>query len=153
MVAELELQPHPEGGFYRETYRSEGGCEVPGLGWRNYSTAIYYLLVEGNYLAFHRIRQDEIWHFYYGQPVKLHIIDQSGNYRLVRLGHNLDNEQALQWVVPAGCWFAAHVERDYALVGCTVSPGFDFSDFELARRSELIQSFPQHSDLIEQFTR
>lgn len=153
VVARLELKPHPEGGYFRETYRSAGGALVPGMGWRNHSTSIYYLLSEGDFSAFHRIRQDEIWHFYCGQPVSLHIMDETGSYELVQLGQNIGAGQKLQWVVPAGCWFAAEVAVDYALVGCTVSPGFDFSDFELALRTTMLQLYPEHRNLIIRFTR
>jgi predicted cupin superfamily sugar epimerase len=160
LVDRLQLKPHPEGGFYREIYRSEGVIGNRELGpafegSRNYATGIYFLLTAGNFSAFHRIRQDEVWHFYKGAPLDLHIISPGGE----RLSHVVGNEimagQHPQVTVPAGCWFASGVRGagSYSLVGCTVSPGFDFRDFELAKRNELVKLYPQHSELILSFTR
>jgi len=143
LVAKLQLIPHPEGGFYRETYRSI----------KNYSTCIYYLLTSDTFSAFHRIKQDEIWHFYSGEPISLHLINPEGAYTKIMIGNNMKTNQIPQFVVPAGYWFAANVESDYALVGCTVSPGFDFSDFELAKKKDLIKQFPPIEAIINRFTR
>ncbi|HNP96261.1 MAG TPA: cupin domain-containing protein [Cyclobacteriaceae bacterium] len=160
IVDKLQLKPHPEGGFFREIYRSEGiipkdalGTSFPGD--RNYCTAIYFLLTHENFSAFHRIRQDELWHFYSGDPLQVHVIDKNGLYVCHEVGSDISTSQAPQLTVPAGCWFASGVKPGgkFSLVGCTVAPGFDFADFELANRSELLQSYPQHSDVIERFTR
>ena len=142
LVDTLKLLPHPEGGFYKETYRSDAviPSSVLGsdfIGDRNYCTAIYFLLTSDNFSAFHRIKQDEIWHFYEGSPLYVHVINDKGLYTRHTVGLDIENGSLPQLVVPAGAWFASSVkDKDsYSLVGCTVSPGFDFNDFELADRS------------------
>ena len=152
----LRLQPHPEGGFYKETYRAEmqsGFDSFPGT--RNVSTGIYYLLDHGNFSAFHRIKSDEMWHFYDGTGLSVYVIHPGGHLEVITLGKNLEQGEKLQAVVPAGCWFASVVEHQggFALVGCTVAPGFDFQDFELAERAALVDEFPMHKKLIERLTR
>ncbi len=156
----LDLQPHPEGGFFKETYRSEGIINADNLGTnyqgeRNYSTCIYFLLTSDTFSAFHRIHQDEIWHFYSGSPIHIHTISEDGIYTQTMLGSTIENGEIPQHVVAGGSWFGATVIRDadYALVGCTVAPGFDFLDFELASRDELINRFPQHNHIITRLTR
>jgi len=156
----LELQPHPEGGFFRENYRSNGMIQSESLdssysGERNYATSIYFLLTTETFSAFHRIKQDEIWHFYDGSPIDLHIISEEGNYTKTRIGRDIIHGETPQFVVPGGSWFGATVVRkdDFTLLGCTVSPGFDFRDFELGMRDNLIGKFPQHTELITQLTR
>ncbi len=159
IIKSLQLQPHPEGGFFKETYRSQGTINVDSLGEgfsekRNYSTCIYFLLTSDSFSAFHRIKQDEIWHFYKGSPIRLHMISETGNYSHINIGNDLDSNQKLQFVVPAKYWFAAEVigSNTYSLLGCTVSPGFDFDDFELSSRADLISRFPQHIQLIKHLT-
>jgi hypothetical protein len=160
IVSKLGLKPHPEGGYFRETYRSSGmiTSESPDAdfsGIRNYSTCIYFLLTSRSFSAFHRIRQDEIWHFYDGSPLKLHMINEAGGHSVVLIGRNLERGEVPQLVVPAGTWFAAEVDDEdgFSFVGCTVSPGFDFEDFELADRITLLSDFPRHARLIERLTR
>ena len=160
IIKKLDLKPHPEGGYFRETYRSSGEIENSSLdasikGKRNYSTCIYFLLTSGNPSAFHRIKQDEIWHFYEGSPIKLHTISKNGTHHSHIIGSDVLNDETPQLVVGAGDWFAAEVLNDkaFSLVGCTVSPGFSFEDFELPPRQELIEKFPQHEALIVQFTK
>lgn len=160
IVTKLDMKPHPEGGFYKETYRSDGVIPKDALGRkfsgaRNYCTGIYFLLTSENFSAFHRIQQDEMWHFYGGSSLYVHIIDTNGLYKRHAVGMNLDEGETPQLVVPADCWFASSVkEKDnYSFVGCTVSPGFDFKDFELAERSKLIQEFPAHKETIAKYTR
>ncbi|MEW7292696.1 cupin domain-containing protein [Aquimarina sp. 2304DJ70-9] len=160
IVDTLKMEPHPEGGFYKETYRSNGVIPQNTLdkeftGDRNYCTAIYFLLTSENFSAFHRIKQDEIWHYYSGSSLYVHVINPDGKYNRFTVGMNLDREELPQLVVPAGCWFASSVKdtNSYSLVGCTVSPGFDFDDFELAERSTLIKEFPDHNEVITQYTR
>ncbi len=157
-INHLSLSPHPEGGYYRVTYKSDLTIVRSALpssyqGDRSASTAIYFLLDEGNFSAFHRIASDEVWHFYAGSSLVVYVIDPEGNYSELHLG---DGEgEVFQAVVKAGCWFASRV-RDaagFALVGCTVAPGFDFADFELGARGELIRTFPAHQKLIEELTR
>jgi len=160
LVEKLELLPHPEGGFYKETYRSKGVIKPESLrndieGERNYATGIYFLLISDNFSAFHRIKQDEMWHFYDGSPLIVHIIDQNGKYKAVEIGRNIEKGEVPQYVVPADCWFASSVKEsnNYSFVGCTVSPGFDFRDFELADREKLIEEYPAHKEIITKLTR
>ena len=155
IIRKLGLEPHPEGGFFKETYRSEASIEqddlgVEFMGRRSFSTAIYFLLTSDSFSALHRIRQDEIWHYYDGSPIKLHMINPAGQYSFVIIGRDLSAGQVPQYVVEAGTWFGATVENedDFTLLGCTVSPGFDFRDFQLAKRDEMLQEFPQHNGII-----
>ena len=158
-IDKLKLQPHPEGGFYRQTYRADLILPKDAFpqfsGSRAVSTAIYFLLDGENFSAFHRLRSDELWHFYIGEPLVVHMIDANGAYSEISLGNNPEAGEVLQAVVKAGCWFASRVRdgKSFALVGCTVSPGFDFEDFELANRKKLVQRYPQHRKLIESLTR
>ncbi|WP_025742965.1 cupin domain-containing protein [Aquimarina pacifica] len=160
IVNTLGMKPHPEGGFYKETYRSTGVIPKEALltkfsGARNYSTAIYFLLTSDNFSAFHKIKQDEIWHYYQGSSLNVHVIDENGTYTKYRVGVDLDKGELPQLVVSAGCWFASSVASNdgYSLVGCTVAPGFDFDDFQLAKRKNLITQFPEYEDVITKFTR
>ncbi len=160
LVNLLQLQPHPEGGYFRETYRSVLNVPTPWetdqpASQRSLSTAILFLITSGNFSAFHRIRSDECWHFYSGQPLFVHQISPESVYTCIRLGNWANHGQVFQHVVPAGYWFASEVgaAEGYALVGCTVSPGFDFADFELADRNQLLQQYPEHKMLIERLTR
>lgn len=160
LASKLNLQEHVEGGFYKETYRSEGiikkGSAQEGFdGDRNYSTGIYFLLTSDTFSAFHRIKQDEMWHFYEGSPLTIHMIDESGTYSFQRLGLDLDNHEQPQFTVPKNIWFASEVEdpNTYCLAGCTVSPGFDFADFELAERNSLMEAYPDHKEVIHRLTR
>lgn len=160
LVKTLQLKEHPEGGYYREVYRSNlliPEKELPEgfSGDRSCATAIYYLLPSDSFSAFHRIRQDEIWHFYLGSTVVLHIISAGGVYNKAMIGKNIEEGDFLQYAVPAGSWFAAEVIEDdsFSLVGCTVSPGFDFRDFELGSRADLIKRFPDQLELIGRLTR
>ena len=159
-VKHLQLQPHPEGGFFKETYRSGGiissGCLSPAFnGDRNYSTAIYFLLQKEDYSAFHRIASDECWHFYEGGTLLVHMIDQRGKYSCIHLGRKVDEGEIFQFVVPANCWFASEPApgTEFTLVGCTVAPGFDFADFEMADKKTLINQFSQHQLIIERLCR
>jgi predicted cupin superfamily sugar epimerase len=159
-IETLNLIPHPEGGYYRETYRSELSIAREALppqftGARLVSTAIYFLLEGENFSAFHRLRSDELWHLYRGSPIIVHVIAPDGEYSEIRLGSDPDAGEVFQAVVKAGDWFASRVRdsKSWALAGCTVSPGFDFADFEMGKRSELVRLYPQHRKLIEQLTR
>lgn len=156
----LDLKPHPEGGFYKETYRSEGFISQNALpsgytGNRSYATGIYFMLTAGTFSAFHKIHQDEMWHFYDGSAIELHMISEDGTHSCVHIGRNLENNEHLQYVVPGGVWFASRVisGAEFALLGCTVSPGFDFADFELPNTSEMTAMFPQHETIIRELTR
>jgi len=154
-IEQLQLQPHPEGGYFREIYRSEETIPAEMLAprynsKRSIATSIYFLLKSGKVSSFHRLKSDEIWHFYMGSPVKVYIIDPDGVLSEIILGRDILNHEFLQIVIPHGCWFAAEVTEDnsYSLIGCGVAPGFDFNDFELAVKASLIQCFPQHRELI-----
>jgi predicted cupin superfamily sugar epimerase len=160
IVKHLQLQPHPEGGFYRRTYASAEIAKGPIMddkyhGPRHFCTSIYYLLTGDSFSAFHRLPQDEIWHFYKGAPIKIHMINEASQYSTVLLGTDLLDGQAPQYVVPGDRWFAAtSLDPDhYSLVGCTVAPGFDFEDFTLANRAELISTFPSQKEIISRLTR
>lgn len=160
IIKSLNLLPHPEGGYYKETYRSQESIAQSALpdkfnSERNYCTGIYFLLTSDNFSAFHRIKQDEMWHFYEGSALYVHIIDEAGKYSRVEVGMDLDNGQQPQFVVPAGSWFASSVKNknSYSLVGCTVAPGFEFDDFELAKRDQLIKEYPAHEKQITLLTR
>jgi len=159
-VDNLGLEVHPEGGFFKEVYRSDELIPQEALperfsGNRAFSTSIYYLLKNKNVSLFHRIRQDEIWHFYAGTALTIHCISDDGEYSKFVLGRNIKDGETFQVVVKAGCYFAAEVndKESYALVGCTVAPGFDFEDFEIPERGVLIKAFPQHRNVLELFTK
>jgi len=159
IIKHLDLLPHPEGGYYKETYRSVGNINTESLaknynGKRSYSTCIYFLLTSADFSAFHKIKQDEIWHFHEGSPIVLHTISEEGIHQEHSIGTNFLEGEKPQLVVAGNHWFAASViqENAYALVSCTVSPGFDFSDFVLPTRKELLAKFPQHEKLIHQYT-
>lgn len=187
-IEKLRLEPHPEGGFYRQTYKADltiapvgqlshpvaSKSEAPRVEQpdaRAASTAIYFLLEGENFSAFHRLKSDEMWHFYAGSPMIVHVIDPAGEYSSILLGGDLDAGQVLQAVVKAGCWFASEIARPqfsetrreaghpnfsdpkFSLVGCTVAPGFEFEDFEMGKRDELVRKYPQHRLLVERLTR
>ncbi|TXC76131.1 cupin domain-containing protein [Luteibaculum oceani] len=158
LVEKLQLLPHPEGGYYKEIYRSqEEICEASLTplnidGKRNFCTSIFFLLTQENFSAFHRIKQDELWHFYYGDPLTVHVIDNKGHYNPIKIG-GIDQGLLPTCTVTANQWFGSSVKNGFALVGCTVAPGFDFRDFELAKRSDLITQFPQHREIICKLTR
>jgi uncharacterized protein len=160
LIKEFGLLPHPEGGYYKETYRSSEtipAASLPGrfAGNRNFSTAIYFLLEQGSFSAFHRIKSDECWHFYSGDPLLVHIIHLNGDLDTITIGNDTSKGQKFQHVVPAGCWFASEPAQGsaFSFVGCTVSPGFDFEDFELAEAAKLIKEFPKHESLIQRLCR
>ncbi|MGB3290285.1 MAG: cupin domain-containing protein [Burkholderiaceae bacterium] len=153
LIRQFGLSPHPEGGHYAETYRS-GERVVRGASGtqRSASTAIYYLLHDGAYSAWHRIASDEVWHFYAGHPLDVHVLMPDGEALTHRLGNALQSPDAsFQAVVPAGCWFAAELAdpASYAFVGCTVAPGFEFSEFELADADALLAAYPRHASLVQ----
>ena len=157
-IKRLALEPHPEGGFYKENYRSEltlGASALPENygGDRSACTSIYYLLEQGDFSAFHRIVSDEHWHFYDGDALEVFVISPEGALLVERLGR-AENEK-LFTVVPGGCWFASRPAKDsaFSLVGCTVAPGFDFDDFEMGKRELLADKFPQHAGAIRELTR
>ena len=154
-IARLALIRHPEGGWYRETYRSTESLYAAALpprfgGARAMSTAIYYLLAAGDRSALHRIKSDEVWHHYAGEAVTMWLLDPAtGGVRTLTLGG--DGEP--QAIVPAGVWYGARVVTGgWALMGGTVAPGFEFADFELADRAALCARWRDHRALIESLT-
>lgn len=155
----LGLESHVEGGAFRETYRSALTLPqqvLPGSfgGDRAASTSIYFLLQYGQFSAFHRISSDEVWHFYDGAPLHIYEIKPDGSLHTHLLGRDLEAGASFQCVIPAGSWFASVCEQPqgFSLVGCTVAPGFDFADFELAQQQNLTQLYPQHAALINRLT-
>lgn len=144
---------HPEGGFFKETYRSSESTETE-FGTRSLSTGIYFLLPAGHVSHFHRIKSDEMWHFYSGDPLIVVEIDELGNLIETRLGNDLKNGEVPQYVVKANRWFGSFPADggEYSFVGCSVSFGFDFQDFELADRNCLEEEYPQHELMIKRLT-
>ena len=160
LIQKYNLEPHPEGGWYKQTYKSNEQIAPEALperfsASRTFSTAIYFLLERGNFSAFHRIKSDECWHFYAGEPLFIYIIEQTGELKIISLGNDHEKGQSFQYVVPANCWFASRPapESEYCFVGCTVSPGFEFDDFELANATELSTIYPQHKPIIIELCR
>lgn len=158
-IEKLQLQQHPEGGFFSETYRSQEEMSADALperygSARTFGTSIYFLLTPDSVSNFHRLKSDEIWHFHQGGAATIHMISPTGELSAKTIGADLEEGQSLQVVIPKGHWFAAEVvAADYILVGCTVAPGFEFEDFELASRHNLSSAYPQHQTLIERFTK
>jgi len=160
LIQQYNLQPHPEGGWYKQTYKSNDQITADALpkrfgANRAFSTAIYFLLEQGNYSAFHRIKSDECWHFYAGDPLLIYIIELNGELKIISLGNDFEKGEAFQYVVPSNCWFASRPapKSEYCFVGCTVSPGFEFDDFELANSNELSAMYPQHKEIIKELCR
>lgn len=157
-IEKLEMTQHPEGGYFKETYRSEeqlSGENLPERyqSGRTFGTSIYFLLTTESVSNFHRLASDEIWHFHQGSAARIHFISPEGKHSFKDIGPDLEEDQQLQVIIPRRHWFAAEViEGDFILVGCTVAPGFEFEDFELASRQTLMTSFPKHQVLIEKFT-
>ncbi len=151
LIAAMHLQPHPEGGWYRETYRSAERVTTARGMTRSATTAIYFLLTSDGFSAFHRLASDETWHFYRGDPVVIEVIGADGRYEQRNLGMG----DILQTTIVAGAHFAAHIDAPdgFALVGCDVSPGFEFADFQLTTRSMLTAAYPQFGPLIARYTR
>lgn len=155
----LQMGPHSEGGYFKETYRSGEVSLREHLpkrfsGDRVYSTAIYYLLSNEDSSKLHRIKSDEMWHFYDGAAVNIFVIDDIGNLSVHKLGLNLEEGELPQILIKASKWFGAKVNTpdSYCLCGCTVSPGFHFEDFEMGERKKLLELFPEHRSVIEQLT-
>ncbi|MBX3270386.1 MAG: cupin domain-containing protein [Sandaracinaceae bacterium] len=163
LAERLGLAPHPEGGFYRETYRATRAWPAEALPQgapRAASTAIYFLVPEGSFSALHRIASDELWHFHAGASLEIVAFDPDGGRHDRWLGLALDRGEAPQQVVPAGWLFGARLRAPrlgdappWALVGCTVAPGFDFADFELPPRAALLDALPAHHAIVRELTR
>jgi hypothetical protein len=151
LIAAHRLQAHPEGGWYRETYRSAERVTTSRGSVRSATTSIVFLLTAETFSAFHRLASDETWHFYRGDAVTIEAIDPSGRHEARTLGAGDD----VQTTIAAGTHFAAHVDAPggFAFVGCDVAPGFEFADFQLTTRSMLIAAYPHLAPLIARYTR
>lgn len=144
-IAKLGLMPHPEGGYYRQVYGNDS------TGEKAIST-IYYMLSDNEFSAFHRLHNMvEIWYYHAGEPLDIYVISPDGNFTV----HHLSADNELQAVIEPESWFAAELpdKQGFSLVGCAVAPAFTFENFELAKKSELLQEFPQHRQLIERLCR
>ncbi len=159
IIEALGLTPHPEGGYYRETYRSDLSLPAGSLpahsGQRCASTAIYYLLTPETFSAMHRVASDELFHFYAGDAVEMLMLHPDGRGEQVVIGNDLAKGQRPQIGVPAGAWQGCRLVPGgrFALMGCTVAPGFEFDDFTMARREELLAAYPTWGDAIVALTR
>lgn len=144
IIQKFELEAHPEGGFYKRTYASKN----------NSFSSILFLLVKDNFSAFHKIKSDEQWNWFYGDDVVIHEIDTKGNYQKTVLSNKI-NQLSFQYVVKGGHWFASECigEHGFALCGCTVVPAFHFDDFEMGNYDELVKQFPEHNEIIKRLTR
>lgn len=148
-IKELNLAPHPEGGFYLRTEESEEMI-ARGNQERRLYTSIYFLLTEESPSHFHQLTADEIWYYHDGQPLTVHCIFEDGTYEAVKVGKDTANGEKLHYTVPAGTIFGSVAEHDYSLVSCVVVPGFEFSDFKLFTQSELLKDYPQHERIIKE---
>ena len=153
-VAKLKLQPHPEGGYYKEVYRSDKQVARPSSPeLKQACTSIYYLLEGADYSGFHRLQSDELWYFHQGSPLHIHLINEQGNY----IVHELSDTEtgSFSIIIKAGEWFASQIpaKSGYVLASCAVAPGFDFAEFEMAEKQQLQALYPQHADIISRLCR
>lgn len=154
IIQQLQLKPHPEGGYYAETYRSAQIITNNKQENRNISTAIYYLLEDKNKSHFHRIQSDELWFFHQGEALEILLL-QNKMLKTITVGNSIEDGEIPQVTIAANTWFAVKIKNEtgFSLVSCTVAPGFDFLDFELAKRDELVEQFPDQANIINEFTR
>ena len=148
IIDRLDLSLHPEGGYYRECYRSEQDITLPGGKKRSAGTGIYFLLPKDTLSNWHRVLWDEVWHFYDGDPLMLEIINRDGEFQQLKLGNTVAEDMTFQRLVPQNCWQRAYSTGWYSLVGCTVSPGFEFEDFEMIEPPKLAEEYPDIADEI-----
>jgi predicted cupin superfamily sugar epimerase len=159
-IKKLQLKLHPEGGYYNELYRA-GEFILPDhlpkryKSSRTFSTSIYFLLERNQVSSFHRLKSDELWHFYDGSALIIYTIDEDSGLEKIKLGKSSSDGESFQVQIKHNCWFGAELidKSSFALVGCTVSPGFEFEDFELGKREELIKQYPEHKDIIKKLCR
>jgi hypothetical protein len=159
-ISKLQLLPHPEGGYYREVYRSDDVIEAGYLPKRyktkrTSSTSIYFLLEGEQVSRLHKLNSDEIWHYYDGCPARIYNIDEKGELTEVTIGRNLEQGESLQVLIKRNTWFGAELKdkTSFCIVGCTVSPGFEFDDLELADRKKLLKLYPFHEEIIKKLTK
>jgi len=153
-ITQLELIPHPEGGYYKEVYRSANKISRQhSSDLKDACTSIYYLLEDDDYSGFHRIGSDELWYFHKGVPLRIHVIDPEGNYTALNLSDSAPGSFSV--AVKAGDWFAAEIpsKSGFTLVSCAVAPGFDFAEFEMAQKDNLLAAYPQHEAIINKLSR
>ena len=153
-IDHLNLQPHPEGGYYKEIFRSKNEVVRAGAtGLKQACTSIYYLLEGRDFSGFHRLASDELWYFHKGAPLHIHVIDHLGIHTIIELSDT--DTGSLQAVIPPNTWFAAEIPSatGFALVSCTVAPGFDFAEFEMAKKNELLALYPLHEELLGRLCR
>lgn len=158
-INKFQLKKHPEGGYFNEYYRCKETIPQNCLPERyknkhTFGTAIYFLITSTDFSKFHRLKSDEIWHFYAGSGLRIHTLTPEKGYKYIDLGPDIENGESFAVLIPANTWFAATVKDDnsYTFFGCTVAPGFDFDDFEMAEREKLISIFPEHNNLITKLT-
>jgi len=157
-IKNLNMTPHPEGGFYKEIYASEenitsNDLKVDFEGSRILWTSIYFLLRDGEVSNFHRLKSDEMWYYHSGSPLTIYMISPEGELITEQLGLDIEHGEKPQILVPKNYIFGSDMNHEgYALVGCMVSPGFEFRDFELFKRNELIAKYPQHQQIIHKLT-
>lgn len=157
-INNLNMQAHPEGGYYSVEYVSphritDEALDVSFEGTRALSSSIYFLIDQGNVSNFHRLKSDEIWYYHDGQPLTIAVIDKDGQYKSYQLGLDYTKGQRPQVLVPAGSIFGSYPEKGYSLVSCMVSYAFEFEDFELFTRQELVKLYPNHHEIIKKLTR
>lgn len=148
LIKILNLQPHPEGGYYHQVYESK-----QTTGQKSLFTSIYFLIESGNISHFHQLKSDEVWYFHGGDSLTIHMIHSTGKYEQVKLGLNVTKGEVPQHLVPAGTIFASTVEDDnqFSFVGCMVAPGFTYEDFKMNTQSELLEKFPEHTTIIKKY--
>ena len=158
-IDRLKLEPHPEGGYFKEIYQADELIPADALpdrysGSRHFSTSIYYLLESSDISRFHILQTDELWHFYTGQTVTVHLLDEIAGYYRILLGNEPERETIFQVSIPRNTYFGASINQanGFALVGCTMAPAFEFEDFELAERTDLLEKFPAQKDIIDKLT-
>lgn len=159
-IGKLQLQPHPEGGYFKRIYTAEE--EIPKVdsfekfcGTRKLASSIHYLLPSDDFSAFHQLKQNEIWCFHYGSSLNLHLINEEGSYSTITIGLDIEKGEQPLYVVKAGNWFCGEVNKKntFSLVSCILTPSFDFSDFTFGQKNILIKKFPKHENIIKKFTK
>ena len=160
LITKLELIPHPEGGYFKEIYRSDDFIKKNFLQERYsqkrvFSTSIYYLLSGNQVSHFHRLKSDETWHFYSGSPLIIHCLNENSTYSQIKIGLDFSQNIFPQFTIKRSTWFAAEVadKNSFSLIGCTVAPGFEYDDFELAQRNKLSKLFPQFIEIVNRLTK
>ena len=154
-ISKLGLEPHPEGGYFKRTFESQEQITDQELtvhfeGKRMLYTSIYFLLTSNDVSHFHRLQSDELWYYHAGSPLSVHMIDENGEYTEYKLGLDLENGEVPQVLVPKNTIFGSSVKdrETFSLVGCMVSPGFEYQDFELFTQEELLLKYPEHKEII-----